>query len=184
MKRIFAFSLIVLFIIIFGFAGFYFLCKVEVKCKNCDQTSKSVEESKQNGFYLKEYNVDKSSFNLKYNDENVKIQKVWCEKAWHYNTENCFSTNYNNPVLSKNSYNIIIEFTKSTDHFLFNFQPMINDIVDNQNGGIEQNRKTLRYEDLPKQFKLIVKEKNPEMNVGWQQAIVSDTLNLNLQNEL
>lgn len=161
--------------------GTIFICEISVKCKDCDQTSKSEKESKENKFYYGYYTCDISEFNLKYNTEKIEIGNIWIEKVWRYNTDDCFSDDYNTKVVNNHGYNIVIDFKKSTDEFLFNFIPMINNIEDNQNGGINDNRKTLRYTKLPKEIKLIVVERNPDMNFGWTKEIISGTLILKLK---
>ncbi|WP_291286538.1 hypothetical protein [Flavobacterium sp.] len=160
--------------------GTLFLCQASDKCKNCDQTSISEKESKANKFYAGYYTCDVSKFNLKYNTEKIEIGNIWIEKVWRYNTDDCFSNDYNTKVVNNHGYNIVIDFKKSTDEFLFDFIPLINNIKDNTNGGIEDRRKTLRYRKLPKEMKFIVVERNPDMNFGWTNEIVSDTLTLKL----
>lgn len=182
MKKIYIFLLVVILATILVVSAFSFLCKIGVKCENCNQTSSNIDESKINGFYYKKYAFDKSLVNFKYSKNNFQITNVWCEKVWHYNTDNCFNSKYNSPVDSKNGYNIIVEFKTSTDEFLFSLTPLINDSLINNQGGIERARKTMRFNYLPKQFKLIVDEKNPDLNIGWTQKITSDTLTFKLQN--
>jgi hypothetical protein len=167
-----------------GLAYYYgtlFLCAVSVKCKNCDQTSSSEKESKENKFYYGSYNCNVSQFNLKYNTEKIEIKNIWIEKVWHYNTDNCFGDDYNKKVISNNGYNIVMDFKKSTNEFLFAFIPLIDNIQDKTNNGIENSRVTLRYTKLPKELKLIVVERNPDMNFGWTKEIASDTLTLKLK---
>lgn len=160
--------------------GTLFTCEISVKCKDCDQTSQSEKESKENKFYYGYYTCDVSEFNLKYNTEKIEIGNIWVEKVWRYNTDDCFSDDYNTKEINNHGFNIVVDFKKSADEFLFDFIPLINNIKDNTNGGIEDSRKTLRYRRLPQEMKLIVVERNPDINFGWTKEIVSDTLTLKL----
>ncbi len=166
--------------LIIGFIIYYvadFLCQVEVKCENCPQTSMNKENSKRNGFFIADYKNYKSDFELKNHSEKIKIIDIWIEKQWFYNSDFCLCTK----AQSKDGYNVIIDFSKSNkDSFFFGLTPIVDNRLDEANGGIEERRKTMRFDNLPIELKVIVTEKNPDKNIGWKKEIITDTLTIKL----
>lgn len=153
------------------------LCQIEVKCKNCTQTSKNKENSKRNGFFVSEYKQYKTEFKLKNHSENVDITDIWVEKQWFYNSDFCLCKK----VQTKDGFNLIVDFKKSNSGtFLFGLTPIVNNQLDKNNGGIEENRKTMRFNNFPTELKLLITEKNPDKNIGWKKSIVSDTIIIKL----
>ncbi len=179
MKRPLKIILILFLIALMVYAASVSLCKLEEKCKNCDQTSTSITESKKNNFFLNDYDIDKSIFKLKYYSGAIKINRIWAERTWKY--PDCDKI-FNSKLKPGERYNIIVEFSKPSDLFLFSLTPIINGKVDLTNGGIEEKRKTMRFDKLPTELKLILEEKNPDKNIGWQKGIISDTLALHIRN--
>jgi len=154
-----------------------FLCKVEVKCKNCPETSLNKENSKRNGFFIADYKNYEKTFELKNHSEKINITDIWIEKQWFYNSDNCLCTK----VETNEKFNVIVEFQKSnSDTFLFGLTPIVNNRLDETNGGIGETKKTMRFDYFPTELNLILSEKNPKENIGWKKGIVTDTLKIKL----
>ena len=165
---------IVISVIILGIltVGIYFvmniLCEIGVKCKNCTQTSISVENSKKNGFYLMKYTPLNSKINLKYHDEEITFSNAWVESQWFYNSEDCLNTR----LEKRDGYNIIFEFEKSNKGtFLFSISPVLNGVIDKTNGGILETKKEIRLNQITDTLWLQIHEKNPNEGVGWQKEL-------------
>ncbi|MTH14140.1 hypothetical protein [Flavobacterium sp. LC2016-01] len=173
---------IILGVIIIVFAYNYisnFLCECEVKCKNCPKTSKNSEFSKKSGFYIGTYTPSFDTIKLKNYNEKIIIKNVWVEKTWFKNTDNCTS-----PKLEKTEgYNVILEFSKTNKNFIFNLRPITTDKFGKYSNGIKENKKEMRFVNLPSKIQIIVQERSPDKNVGWTKITVSDTLVLNLSSK-
>ena len=179
-STILIFSLLILGIIIYYVSDF--LCRVEVKCKNCPKTSLSISESKKTGFYIGNYESKTKVIELKNYDEKIKIENVWVENTWIKNTDNCLC-----PKFEKvKGYNVILQFNKpNKSDFNFSLKPITKDKEGEFSLGIGQDRKEMRFENLPNKLKIVVEERNPAEGVGWTKSIVTDTIVLNLKkNEL
>jgi len=177
MKKIFLGIIIAL---VLGFITYKIadiLCQIEVKCKNCPQTSLNKENSKRNGFLVSDYKDFKRTFELKHHSEKISITDIWIEKQWFYNSDFCLCTN----VQPNENFNVIVEFKKSnSDTFLFGLTPIVNNRLDESNAGIEDTRKTMQFDYFPTELNLILSEKNPNENIGWKKEIVTDTLKIKL----
>jgi hypothetical protein len=171
---------IILVLIIIVMAYYYisnFLCECGVKCKNCPETSESIEASKQSGFYIGNYMTSLDTIRLKNFNEKIIITNVWVEKSWFINSDDCSS-----PKLQKtNGYNIVLEFNKTNKGFIFDLMPITNDRFGKNSYGINENKKEMRFEKLPNKFKIIMEERNPDENIGWTKSIITDTIVLNLK---
>lgn len=176
---------IILILLIIGIGIFYvsnYLCEIEVKCKNCPKVSQDINESKKNGFYIGNYESETKVIELKNYNEKIIIENVWAENRWIQNTDNCLC-----PKFEKiKGFNVILVFNKpNKGDFNFSLTPITEDKSGECSLGISQNRKEMHFENLPNNLKLIVKERNPDENGGWQKSIVTDTIVLNLKkNEL
>jgi hypothetical protein len=159
-----------------------FLCQCEVKCKNCPKTSENIKTSKESGFYIANYESTSKTIRLKNYKEEINITNVWVEKSWLINTDDCKS-----PKLEKTEgYNVVLEFNKTNKDFIFDLMPVTEDKFGANSYGINENKKEMRFENLPKKLKIIVQERNPNKEIGWKKSIVTDTIVLNLmrKNEL
>ena len=181
MKKIFKITLALLIIGIIIFYVSDFLCKVEVKCKNCPKISDDIKTFKSRGFYIGTYDTETKFIELKNYNEKINITKVWAEKSWIKNTDDCLC-----PKFEKiEGYNIIIEFNSTKKDFIFSLMPITEDKLGKTSFGINENRKEMRFENLPKLLKIAVEEKNPDESFGWKKRIISDTIILKLKkNEL
>ena len=47
--------------------------------------------------------------------------------------------------------------------------------------GLSDNRKEMRFKHLPNEIQIIVEERNPLEDIGWQKSIVTDPLFLSLK---
>jgi len=154
-----------------------FLCQFEVKCKNCPQTSLNKENSKRNVFFIADYKNYDHTFELKNHSEKINITDIWIEKQWFYNSDDCLCTK----AEPNEKFNVIVEFQKSnSDTFLFGLTPILNNQLDESNGGIEETKKTMRFDYFPAELNLILSEKNPNEKIGWKNEIVTDTLKIKL----
>ena len=154
-----------------------FLCQAEVKCKNCPKISEDIKSSKINGFYIGDYESDTEIIKLKNYDEEIELKNVWAENSWIRNTDNCLC-----PKIEKtNGYNIVIEFNQTKEDFTFTLTPITDDKLGKTSFGIGENKKKMRFENLPNKLEIIVEERNPAKGVGWKKSIVTDTIILNLK---
>lgn len=175
---------IILGLIIIVIAYYYvsnFLCECEIKCKNCPKTSENIKTSKQSGFYIGNYITSFDTIQLKNYNEKFTVTNVWVEKSWFINTDDCSS-----PKLEKtDGYNVVLEFSKTNKDFIFDLMPVTNDKFGKNSYGINENKKEMCFEKLPNKLKIIVRERNPDENIGWTKPIVTDTIFLELKkNEL
>lgn len=70
------------------------------------------------------------------------------------------------------TYNLIIPFNKSGKNHLFDFNiPGRND-----QGGISDSIKELRFSELNDEYKVVFEQKNPDTLFGWSKPINTDTL--------
>lgn len=169
-------SLFILGIIIYYVSDF--LCRVEVKCKNCPKTSRTVSESKKTGFFIGNYEAKTKVIELKNYDEKIMLENIWAEFTWIKNTDNCLC-----PKFEKvKGYNVIIQFEKpNKDDFNFSLKPITEDKKGESSLGISQDRKEMRFENLPEILKIVVEERNPNENIGWQKSIITDTITFTLR---
>ncbi len=168
---IFIIIILILSIGIYYFA--LFLCKVEVKCKNCPKVSESRGNSIQNKLFIDDYDFDKDTINLKKWNQKIIIDSIWIEKKWIINSDNCFSKK----IEQQKGYNLIINFKDNTEEFLFNFRT--ENKLDNENSsGIGLNRKVFRFNSIPKELKILIEERNPIETIGWQKSIITDTITI------
>lgn len=181
MKKIIGIILgLLIIVIIYNYVS-DFLCQCEVKCKNCPKTSENIKESKESGFYIGNYKPTIDKIRLKYFNEEISITNVWVEKSWFINTDNCTSPKFQ----KTEGYNVVLEFNKTKKDFIFDLMPLTQDKFGESSYGIEDNKKEMRFVNLPKKLKIIVMEKNPDQNIGWQKSIVTDTIFLSFtKNEL
>jgi hypothetical protein len=177
MKKIIA---IIVGLIIIGIAYYYvddYLCKCEIKCKNCPEISESSKFSKEAGLYVGNYISNPELIHLKYNNEKIIITNVWFEKSWLINTDNCSSQK----IEKTEGYNVVLEFKKTSEEFIFDLMPITDDVFGENSYGTGDNRKEMRFKNLPENLKIVVSEKNPDKNIGWKESIVTDTIFLSLK---
>jgi hypothetical protein len=169
-------SLIILGIILYYVSDF--LCRVEVKCKNCPKTSRNIIESKKTGFYIGNYESKTKVIELKNYQEKITLENIWAESTWIKNTDNCLC-----PKFEKiNGYNVIIQFKNpNKDDFNFSLKPITEDKKGEYSLGIGLDRKEMRFENLPEILKIVVEERNPKKSVGWQKGIITDTITFKLR---
>lgn len=136
-----------------------------------------MSESKETGFYIGNYKSETKIIELKNYNEKIKIENVWAENTWIRNTDDCLC-----PKFEKvKGYNVIIQFKKpNKDDFNFSLKPITEDKNGESSLGIGLDRKEMRFENLPKILKIVVEERNPTENVGWQKAIITDTITFKL----
>ncbi|KIC00122.1 hypothetical protein [Flavobacterium sp. KMS] len=156
-----------------------FLCKCEIKCKNCPKTSENIKFSKESGFYIGNYKPTLDTIKLKNYNEKIIITNVWIEQSWLINTDDCKS-----PKREKiEGYNVILEFKKTNKDFIFNLMPLTEDKFGKRSFGLNENKKEMHFENLPNKLEIIVTERNPNENIGWTKSIITDTLVFNLTNK-
>jgi len=171
---------IILGILIIGIVYHYvtdFLCKCEIKCKNCPQTSENINFSKEARFFYGNYEWNPKIIQLKHYNERIRITNVWIENSWLINTDDCSSQK----LEKTEGYNVVLEFKKTNDEFIFDLMPLTEDKFGEESYGITENKKEMRFKNLPTKLKIIVSEKNPDENIGWKKAIVTDTIYLDLK---
>ncbi len=153
------------------------LCKLEDKCHNCPKVSRDKAFSRQMGTYITDYKGSIPRYELKYHNETVKLNDVWIEKQWYFDYESCLCPR----LRLTEGFNVIIDFEKSNeDSFLFSLTPIINGKIYKTSGGIEKERKTMKFDFFPDEIYLQLKEKNPNKEIGWNEGIVTDTLIIKL----
>jgi len=171
-KNIFSTILIYLGLtIMIGYLILSQLCKIGVKCENCNDTSISKENSVKDGFYLMDYKPLQKIVKLKYHDETIEFNDVWIESQWFHNTNNCLNTHKE----KDDGINVIFEFKKSNDNtFLFTLSSLVNGRI--AGVGISEDRKVIRLSTLPDTIWLKIHEKNPIDSIGWKQEVEGDVI--------
>lgn len=176
MKKIIGGILLLVLIVIAYHYVSNFLCECEVKCKNCRKTSPNIEFSKKSHFFAGIYTASSDTIQLKNYKEKIIITNVWAEKSWFKNTNDC-----KNPKLeTTDGYNVVLEFSKTNNDFIFNLMPLTTDKYGKYSNGINENKKEMRFVNLPDEIKIIVEERNPDDNIGWTNKIATDTIVLKL----
>ena len=169
-------TIIILSLLILGIIIYYvsdLLCQVEVKCKNCPKISRTISESKKTGFFIGNYESQTKVIELENYSEKIRLENVWAENTWIQITDNCLCPKFE----KAKGYNVILLFNKpNKSDFNFSLKPITEDKKGESSLGISQDRKEMRFEYLPEILKIVVEERNPDENVGWQKSIVTDTI--------
>ena len=113
-NKIILFSIIT---IALGYLALDFLCKVEVKCKNCSIYSSSIDNSKKNYLFVATYKPLIDKVKLTYHDDTVEFVTGWAENSWHVNSDICLLKKKE----KEEGSNLTIEFKKYPSD-TFNFQ--------------------------------------------------------------
>jgi hypothetical protein len=166
---------IVLLLLLLG--GCEFLCQLSVKCKNCPETSIDKIASVKGGYYITNYKVGKKNIRLKKHDYTIRIDSVWGEHMHRDNTNICLLSK---SIIDSSLYAVVIEFSKPvSDTFIFSFEPIIDNEIDERQGGMQNNKKILTMlKKMPDTIKLILQEKSPVDSIGWRSPLNTDTITL------
>jgi hypothetical protein len=166
--------MVLLLLVVCGTVLREFLCRLEVKCTNCEQASVSREESVVNGNYIGSYVPVKSSLALKYHKGTICLDTAWVEHAWFIDTKICLLARRT----AGEDFNIVFPVKRvGSSGFLFTLAYFHNgEVID---GGIEEDRKVVRRPIAPisDTLKFILLEKDPDTSIGWAKGgVFSDTI--------
>ncbi|MBL7691865.1 MAG: hypothetical protein JNM41_09735 [Flavipsychrobacter sp.] len=174
MMRLLTYGKVLLLLVVCGTVLCEFLCRLEVKCTNCEQASVSREESVVNDNYIGSYVPVKSSLALKYHKGTIRLDTAWVEHAWFIDTKICLLAGRT----AGKDFNIVLPFKRvGSSGFLFTLAYFHNgEVID---GGIEEDRKVVRRPTatMSDTLKFILFEKDPDTSVGWARGgVFSDTV--------
>jgi len=157
---------IVIILLVLGYFGLDFLCQVGIKCKNCPTYSATIEESKESGFFIAEYEPIQEYVKLLNYEDSIFFSKAWVESSWFVNSDIC--------LLKKKEkldrFNITVEFEKKSDDFIFNLRGY------GVGYGLGVNSKTVTTGTLTDTLTFTIVEKNPEPGIGWQAELEGQTI--------
>src|ERR1700759_157464 len=181
-KRNIAILIIVSLLLLFlGVREIY--CALEFDCFDCEEVSKSKEQSIIDQYYISDYRPVTNQFRLKYHDETVRFDTIWAEHSWSIQQEGCKQIN----KLEQGRYSIVFPFKESdSGSFLFDFIPLIANEAPNFYNTLHyglsetdinpQLHFQVRMIDLPDTIKLKIVEKNSVDSIGWERELEGDTL--------
>ncbi|MEQ8683789.1 MAG: hypothetical protein RIE86_00790 [Imperialibacter sp.] len=156
----------VLIISVLAFFGMDFICQLGTKCKNCPQYSNSIEDSKNNGFFIAEYQPTKKYIKLLHYQDSVFFSNAWVESSWSINSDICLLKSKE----KSDRFNITVEFNKQTDDFIFNLRGY------GSGFGLGTNSKTVTTSELTDTLTFTIVEKNPEPGIGWRAELQGSTI--------
>lgn len=132
-------------------------------------TSESKEASLKNGLYNSSYAPNKLTIEL-LDGSTVTIDTAWAESSWAFDGDA-------KPVIADSyGYNFVIPIKKKEEKgFTFNLR-LLNKDNEAFTNGIEASRCILNPSKITDKVDVIVVEKNPDKEIGWQQPLVTDTL--------
>jgi len=151
--------------IVLGYLALNFLCKVSLKCEDCQRYSISIQESKKNNFFVAAYKPLTDKVKLTYHNDTVDFVIGWVENSWHINSDICL---FKKKELEK-GFNLIIEFEKyPSDNF--NFQ--LDGYGVGWGTGKSSKVTTIMqpYDTLT--FQIV--EKSPDNSIGWREKLLGE----------
>lgn len=166
----------IIVVTLLGIASCEVLCKLGVKCKNCEQVSLSKKESIKDNFFVGAWAPTKRDCFLKYHDASIRLDTAWGEQAWVFDSKICLLTKKK----KVDDFHLILPFKKSDSlTFLFTLEHFEKGKVDKSIGGIEEGRKVLSLPKLVDTIDYLLVEIDSNASIGWTKGgIVIDTIHL------
>jgi hypothetical protein len=127
----------------------------------------TIEESKNEDFFVTTYKPLTERFKLKYHDDTVEFITGWVEHAWSVNSNNCLFKKKE----KLKDFNLTIEFKKYPSE-TFNFQ------LDGWGvgWGMGQSSKRTTIHKLYDTLTFQILEKNPNKMIGWQEPLEGEQI--------
>jgi len=135
-------------------------------------SSANIDESRINKLFIVTYIPKKFSFKL-IDNSFIKIDTAWAESKWIYDKND-------QPIVPDSivGFNFILPFTKQNfdtiKNFRFDFANL--DILNGQGYGIEESKWKFNPQFLKDTIRILIQQRNPDMNIGWKHPIIKDTL--------